>query len=118
MTQSSPSFTASDILEPRADAVRLYVKLTPKASANRLDKVEMGEGEQARLRVSVTAVPEKGKANKALIALLAKEFSLAKRDISVLAGALARLKTVEISGNAQSLLDGIGKILKHRGFIV
>ncbi len=118
MTQSSPPFTASDILERYGDIVRLYVRLTPKAAANRLDRVEMGEGEQARLRISVTAIPEKGKANKALIALLAKELGLAKRDISIPTGALNRLKTVEISGNAQSLLDDIGKILKQQGLII
>lgn len=117
MTQSSPSYTAFDILEPRAAAVRLFIKLTPKAAANRLDRVEMDGDGQARLRVSVTTVPEKGKANKALVALLAKELSLAKRDISILAGTVSRLKTVEISGNAQSLLDDIGLILKQQGFI-
>lgn len=117
MTQSSPSYTAFDILERRPDAVRLFIRLTPKAAANRLDRVEMDGDGQARLRVSVTAVPEKGKANKALMALLAKELGLAKRDISILAGTVSRLKTVEISGNAQSLLDDIGKILKQQGFI-
>lgn len=105
-------------MERRTDCVRLYVKLAPKAAANRLEKVEAGDGGRCRLKISVTAVPEKGKANKALIGLLAKELGLAKRDISIQAGDISRLKTIDIAGHAQSLLDDIGKILKQRGLVM
>ena len=53
---------------------------------------------QAVLQVRVTAVAEKGKANKALIALLAKAFKLPKSDIEITAGTTGRRKTLVFAG--------------------
>ncbi len=61
------------------------------------------------LRVSVTAVPERGKANAQLIKLLAKEWKMAQRDISILSGQHSRNKVVLIAGETLVLmarLDG------------
>lgn len=52
------------------------------------------------LRVRVTAAPEKGRANKALIRLLAKEWGLAARDLALASGAASRHKVVRVSGEA------------------
>ena len=38
------------------------------------------------LLVSVTAVPEKGRANKAIIDLVAKQLKIPKRDVEILSG--------------------------------
>lgn len=57
----------------------------------------------ARLRVTVTAVPEKGKANKALVKLLAKKLRLPKSVIQIIAGHHARDKTLLITGDMPSL---------------
>lgn len=62
----------------------------------------MGQGRA--LKISVTAAPERGKANEAVIALLAKEWGVAKSAISVVAGATGRRKLVEIRGAPQELL--------------
>lgn len=56
------------------------VRVTPKASANRI-KVETLEDGTPQVRVYVTAVPENGKANQAVIRLLAKEMGLAKSSL-------------------------------------
>jgi hypothetical protein len=68
----------------------IQVKVTPKASA---EKVVEQDG---ILRVYVTAAPEGGKANKAVIKLLAKRFGVPPSRISILHGQTARLKTIEI----------------------
>jgi uncharacterized protein len=47
-------------------------------------------------KVSVTAAPEKGKANKAIIALLSKEMKISKSSILLIRGATARLKQFKI----------------------
>ena len=52
------------------------------------------------LRVRVTAAPEKGRANIALIRLLAKEWGLAARDLALASGAASRHKVVRVSGEA------------------
>lgn len=49
------------------------------------------------LKVSVTAPPEKGKANGAVIEALAKELGIAKSTIMLHRGATARIKQFKIS---------------------
>lgn len=76
-----------------ADGLEITVRLQPKASANRIDGVDAVRG---RLRVRVTAVPEKGKANAALIKLLAKRFGLPRTGLELVAGGKDRDKTMLI----------------------
>ena len=51
------------------------------------------------LKVKVTAASDKGRANAALIRLLAKEWGLAARDISLASGATSRDKVVHVTGD-------------------
>jgi hypothetical protein len=85
---------------------RLTVRLTPRAAHDRLDGVTTRDGEPV-LVARVRAVPEKGKANAALEALIAAALDLPKSAVKVVAGGTNRLKTVEIDSNetAASLRD-------------
>lgn len=77
---------------------RLRVRLTPAGGADRIDgRARDGEG-QVYLRARVRAAPENNEANRALEALIAKAFDVAKGKVSVTRGATARLKTIEIEG--------------------
>lgn len=92
-----------------AAGVRVRLKVTPKAKRNQigglLDEPSDGSGGGGKaLKVSVTTAPEDGKANAAVIALLAEEWGVAKSAISVVAGATDRRKLVEIRGPSQELL--------------
>lgn len=51
------------------------------------------------IRVRVTAVPDKGKANAAVTVLLAKALGVPKSAISVVSGETARLKTIAVAGD-------------------
>lgn len=73
------------------------VRLTPKASRARIEGIARDADGRSWLKVSVTAVPENGKANAALIALLAKAWRLPKGSLAVTAGATARRKTLRIA---------------------
>lgn len=79
-----------------ANGLRLTLKVTPKASVDRVRPVARDASGVAFLQVSVTAVPEDGKANAAVIALLAKRWKLAKSTIEVVRGATDRRKILEI----------------------
>lgn len=83
--------------------LRLAVRLTPKASRNRIEGTAPEADGGTVLKVSVTAVPEDGKANAALIKLLAKEWKLAKSGLDIIGGATDRRKTLLITGDAQEL---------------
>lgn len=92
-----------------AGGVRLRLKVAPKAKRNAIggliDEPDDGRaGGGKALKVAVTAAPADGKANDAVIALLAKEIGVAKSAISVVAGATDRRKIVEIRGQPAELL--------------
>jgi len=75
------------------------VKLTPKAKRAGITGVEQdGEG-RAYLKVAVTAAPEGGKANTALIALLAKTWRVPKSSLAVVKGETARMKELAFTGD-------------------
>lgn len=84
--------------------IRLVVRVTPNAGADRIDGPETRDDGSEVLRVRVSAVPDKGKANAAVIALLAKALGVPKSSMAVVSGDTARLKTLEISGPSADLL--------------
>jgi uncharacterized protein len=80
-------------LEPHADGTILPVRAHPGARRNEI------RGEQdGMLKVSVTQAPEKGKANKAVIELLAKKLGLKKSQIELVAGETSHQKRFLIRG--------------------
>ena len=85
------------------DGLRLTVRLTPKASAARIIGLAAEAGGGVALRVAVTAAAEAGKANDALLALLADELDLKRRDVSLALGAAHRRKLVHIAGDPATL---------------
>lgn len=69
---------------------RLALRVTPNAKHDALT-IEDGS-----LRARVTVVPEDGKANRAVIALVAKALSIAPARIELIRGATARDKVLRI----------------------
>ncbi|MDD5020376.1 MAG: DUF167 domain-containing protein [Candidatus Omnitrophica bacterium] len=69
----------------------LEVRVIPKASRNKVALDAAGA-----CKVYVTAAPERGKANKALIELLAGHFGVRKTDVRITRGLHAHSKVVEI----------------------
>lgn len=74
----------------------IQVRVTPRAASNRIEAQTSADG-AVSLRVYVTAVPEDGRANAAVIDLLAKQLHLAKSRIAVLRGETSRNKVIRIS---------------------
>ncbi len=78
-------------MEPRP--VRLRVRVVPGAKRAAI----VGRHGEA-WKVRVTAPPERGRANEAVVELLSTRLGLATRDVAVVAGASARDKVVELRG--------------------
>jgi uncharacterized protein (TIGR00251 family) len=70
----------------------LAVRVTPKAAANGI------EAKDGLVRVRVTAAPDKGKANRAVIALIAGALGVPKGAVEISRGETARDKLVRIAG--------------------
>lgn len=83
--------------------VTVNVRLTPGARKEGIfGVVDAGDGKKA-LKISVRSPPEDGKANKELLALLAKEWGLPKTALSLLSGDASRQKVVLAAGDGQAL---------------
>lgn len=94
------------VVAPAAGGVQIFVRLTPRASREEVCGIAQAV-EGAALQVRVRAVPEKGKANKALLVLLAKWLGVAKSDVTLASGGKSRLKRVHIAGSSDALIDAV-----------
>ncbi len=82
--------------------VAIAVRLTPKAARDAVEGVEEFGGDPV-LKARVRAVPENGKANAALEALIAKWLDVPRSCVAVIQGAKSRIKIVGIDGSAIGL---------------
>lgn len=80
-------------LDRQGDDVLVPVKVVPKASRDRI----VGELDGA-LKVSVSAAPEKGAANKAVCKLIARTLGLRVRQVTVESGHSSPRKSIRIRG--------------------
>ena len=81
------------------------MRLTPKAGEDRIDGVTALSGGDPVLSVRVRTAPEDGRANAALVKLVAAALGLPKSLVSVTAGHKSRLKQLAITGDPGALLD-------------
>ena len=79
-----------------ADGLLLHVRLTPRAGRDALDGVETLSDGRPVLKARVRVAPEDGKANDALMRLLADALGAPRSRLSLTAGATSRLKTVRL----------------------
>ncbi|UJW84180.1 DUF167 family protein [Devosia sp. SL43] len=93
------------------NGLSLFVRVTPNAGRDAIEGVEIRDDGTAVLRLRVSAVPDKGKANAAVVALVAKALDVPKSAVSVTSGGTARLKTLDVVGDGAALaalLGGLG----------
>jgi uncharacterized protein len=98
-------------LIPARDGLRLAVRLTPRAKADRVLAVAATAEGKRVVRASVTAPPEDGRANEALLQLLARAWRLPRRDLAIVAGTASRYKTVCVAGDPRDLSDRLGALI-------
>ena len=82
--------------------MELDIRVQPRASRNAIEV----DGE--RVTVRVTAAPEGGRANDAVVALLAKRLRVPKRGVLIVRGRKSRDKRIRIDGI--SAADTIGRL--------
>lgn len=82
-----------------ADGVRLTVRLTPRAGRDGFGGVRTDAEGVPHLVARVTAPPVDGAANNALIKLVAQSVRVPKSAVTLISGAGARIKILEIAGD-------------------
>lgn len=86
-----------------ASGVTVELRVQPRARRTALEHAS------GTLRAAVTAPPEDGKANDAVIALLAGTWRLPRSSFDIVKGASTRTKTVAIAGDPAALADRIAR---------
>jgi len=71
----------------------MQIKVKVKAGAKKETVESLGEGEYV---VCVKQKPQKGKANQAVLKLLAKHFKTIQSNIKIVAGLSAKTKIIEV----------------------
>lgn len=80
------------LLASRISAGSFRVKVIPKSQRTEI----AGELADGTLKIKVAAVPERGKANAALCAFLAREIGVPQANVEVVSGQTSAMKTVRI----------------------
>lgn len=92
------------------DAVLVDLRLTPKSAADRIEGMVTDAEGRAFLKARVRAVPEDGKANAALLKLLARTIGVPKSAVTLVAGHTSRVKTLRLTGNAGRLAAALNAL--------
>ena len=98
-------------LRPARGGLLLAVRVTPKSSRDEVTGIYTGADGGLSLAIKVTAPPDKGQANKAVIATLAKWAGLPKSALSIAAGETDRHKSILVTGNKARLEALIASIM-------
>jgi uncharacterized protein len=78
--------------EPPSQTITLAVRVTPRAKRNMVTKAADGS-----IKVYVTAPPEDGRANEAVVLLIAEWLGVKRRQIEIVSGAANRNKVLRIA---------------------
>jgi uncharacterized protein len=93
--------------------IRLRLKVQPRARRPGIVGLAAEADGGCSLKLAVAAPPEDGKANAAVVALLAGTLGVAKSAISVVSGATDRRKLVEIRGEPERLRGALRTLLRQ-----
>jgi uncharacterized protein len=95
---------------PDAQGIVIHVRLTPKSSTAGITGAAR-HGENAVLKAYVTAPPEDGKANAALLHMIAGWLGVPKSAVTVASGQKSRLKSVRVAGDSAALVGRVSELL-------
>lgn len=71
--------------------MKIFVKVKPKAKEEKVEKID-----DVNFRVQVRQLPEKGRANRAVIRALADYFNVDRSKIQIVSGSTSKVKVIEI----------------------
>jgi len=96
-----------------ADGLVVTIRLTPKGGRDAIDGIARLADGRSVVKARVRAAPSEGAANAALLALMAQALDIARRNVSLAAGATARIKQVKIAGDGAALAAQLDRRLRN-----
>ena len=77
----------------------LYIRASPKSGRNEIVGIVAAAKGQVALLIKVIAIPDKGKANEAVIKTLAKAINIAPSSFRLVSGQTSKDKVLEVVNN-------------------
>jgi uncharacterized protein YggU (UPF0235/DUF167 family) len=109
LAEPEPPWTAE------ACGVTLWLRLTPKGGRDAIEGVETLADGRSVLKARVRAAPENGRANTALIELVAKALSAPKKAVTIRSGETSRVKKLFVAGDPAPYLDALARLAPTKG---
>jgi len=94
----------------RPRTVRITLRVQPRSH-----RTAVGGGRDGALVVRVTAPAVDGRATEAALASVADALGVARRQVSLLAGATSRVKVVEVEGDPDELQRRVAALIESGG---
>jgi uncharacterized protein (TIGR00251 family) len=98
-----------------AEGVTLWLRLTPKGGRDAINGVETLADGKTVLKARVRAAPEDGRANAALIELIAKALAAPKKAVTIRSGETSRVKKLFIAGDPATTIDALARLASNNG---
>lgn len=83
--------------------IKIRVRVKPGSSRNAVLGIGDQGADEAALVIAVSAPPQDGKANDAVIQLLSKSWKIAKTRFDIVSGAASRIKLIAVMGDSEAL---------------
>ncbi len=98
-----------------AEGIALWLRLSPKGGRDAIEGLETLSDGRRVLKARVRAAPENGKANAAMIDLVAGWLRAPKSAVSIRSGETARIKQIFIAGAPAVYLDALQSLAPMDG---
>ncbi len=111
------AFPLAEVLpwQVEAEGLMLWLKLTPKGGLDALEGVELLSDGRAVIKARVKAAPEDGRANAALIDLMARFLRVPKKLIIIRSGETSRLKKIFVAGDGAQFQNRLAELASNHG---
>jgi uncharacterized protein len=87
--------------------LRVAIRVSPRSQADRVVGIIPTAAGGRAFKVTVSAIPQNGRANEALLQLLARDWDVPRRDLTIVQGASSRNKVVAIAGDPRRLIKKV-----------
>jgi uncharacterized protein (TIGR00251 family) len=94
-----------------SDGIVLTVRLTPKGERDAIEGIDQMADGRSVVKARVRAAASEGEANAALISLIARTLAVPPSRVTLIAGAAARIKRLNVMGDTGAIAAALERIM-------
>jgi uncharacterized protein (TIGR00251 family) len=94
-----------------SDGIVLTVRLTPKGGRDAIEGIDQMADGRSVVKARVRAAASEGEANAALISLIARTLAVPPSRVTLIAGAAARIKRLNVMGDTGAIAAALERIM-------